>query len=100
VEEQRCILVVDDQQASGGCNAPSRDGPSVVLAEDAESGLSQAMQRLLISLSSTSTCPPERPGVVADLQDRGEDATLIVAHRAGSIETAVEATRAGCFDYP
>ncbi len=102
VEDQRCILVVDDQPAvrEGLQRTLSEMGHIVVLAEDAESGLRQTIAAspdlVIIDLNL-----PGRSGLelVADLQDRGEDATLIVLTGHGSIETAIEATRRGVFDY-
>jgi DNA-binding NtrC family response regulator len=75
-------------------------GHQVDLAPDAETALELAAANppdlVIIDLNL-----PVKSGMelVADLQERGEEATLVVLTGHGTIDSAVEATRRGVLDY-
>jgi two-component system, NtrC family, response regulator HydG len=102
MEQRARILVVDDHEPirRGLQTILSELGYAVDVAPDAESGLKMAMESppdlVIIDLNL-----PGKSGLelVADLQERGEEATLVVLTGHGSIDSAVEATRRGVFDY-
>lgn len=102
MDQRSKILVVDDQESvrEGLASVLTALGHSVDQAGDAESALQHALTTspdlIIIDLNL-----PGRSGLefVADLQERGEDATLIVLTGHGSIDSAIEATRRGVFDY-
>jgi DNA-binding NtrC family response regulator len=102
VETSRRILVVDDQESvrRGLTRILSELGHLVEVAPDAESAVRQAdaspPDLVIIDLNL-----PGRSGLdlVADLRERGTEATLVVLTGNGSIDSAIEATRRGVFDY-
>ena len=102
METSRRILVVDDQESvrRGLTRILSELGHLVEVAPDAESAILQADETppdlVIIDLNL-----PGRSGLdlVADLQERGTEATLVVLTGNGSIDSAIEATRRGVFDY-
>ena len=102
METSRRILVVDDQESvrRGLTRILSELGHLVDVAPDAESALLQAEATppdlVIIDLNL-----PGRSGLdlVADLQERGTEATLVVLTGNASIDSAIEATRRGVFDY-
>jgi two-component system, NtrC family, response regulator HydG len=102
VETSRRILVVDDQESvrRGLTRILLELGHNVEVASDAESAilLADATPPDLVIIDLNL---PGRSGLdlVADLQERGTEATLIVLTGNGSIDTAIEATRRGVFDY-
>ena len=103
MEEQNRILVVDDHRAI-------REGLRTVLnglgyaevdeAPDAEAALKQILSQppelLIVDLNL-----PGRSGLelVADLQERGLETSVLMLTGHGSIESAIEATRRGIFEY-
>jgi two-component system response regulator HydG len=98
----RRILVVDDQESvrQGLKKLLAGFGHDVMEAGDAEEALERALARppdlVVIDLHL-----PGRSGLelVGDFQERGLEATLIVLTGHGTIDSAVEATRRGVFDY-
>jgi two-component system, NtrC family, response regulator HydG len=102
VGEPRKILVVDDEEPirKGLARIVLGLGHTVEVAADAE----EALQKALASppdLMVTDLQLPGRSGLelIADLQDRGFDSTFIVLTAHGTIDSAVEATRSGVYDY-
>ncbi|MDM7914157.1 MAG: sigma-54-dependent transcriptional regulator [Candidatus Eisenbacteria bacterium] len=96
------ILVVDDEEPirKGLARIISGMGHTVDLAEGAE----EALQKALTSppdLVITDLQLPGRSGLdlISDLSDRGIEATLVVLTAHGTIDSAVEATRRGVYDY-
>lgn len=99
----RTILVVDDHRAirEGLRRALADFGCETVLeAADAEAALQIALERtpgvVIADLNM-----PGRSGLdlVEDLQAKGVDTTVVVLTGHASIDSAVEATRRGVFDY-
>jgi DNA-binding NtrC family response regulator len=96
------ILVVDDEEPirKGLARVLSEQGYAVDAAADAESAW-----RLLLATSPdlviTDLTLPGRDGMefIADVQERGIEVTLLVLTGHGSIDSAVEATRRGVYDY-
>jgi DNA-binding NtrC family response regulator len=75
-------------------------GLDVDLAADAESALEKALAAPP-DLIITDLNLPSRSGMelIGDLQERGIDATLVVLTAHGTIDSAVDATRRGVYDY-
>jgi DNA-binding NtrC family response regulator len=102
MSEQPLILIVDDDASLRGglSRLLSADGYRVQTASDAEPALALVVATppdlIVIDLNL-----PGRHGLdlVADLMERGVESTLVVLTGHGSIESAVEATRRGVFDY-
>ena len=96
------ILVVDDEETirKGLARIISGLGHEVDVAVDAE----EALQKAVASppdLVITDLQLPGRTGLelIADLKDRGVESTVVVLTGHGTIDSAVEATRRGVFDY-
>jgi two-component system, NtrC family, response regulator HydG len=99
---QHRILVVDDEEPirKGLARLISGMGHDVDLAPDAE----EALQRALAvppDLVITDLQLPGRDGLqlVSDLKERGIESTLVILTAHGTIDSAVEATRRGVYDY-
>lgn len=96
------ILVVDDDEPirKGLARVLSESGYHVDVAADAESAW-----RFVLATSPdlviTDLTLPGRNGMefIADVQERGIEVTLIVLTGHGSIDSAIEATRRGVYDY-
>ncbi|MCA9728174.1 MAG: sigma-54-dependent Fis family transcriptional regulator, partial [Candidatus Eisenbacteria bacterium] len=102
MERARKILVVDDEEPirKGLSRIVTGLGHEVEVAPDAAEGLEKAMVSnpdLLI----TDLHMPGRNGLqlMQDLRERGMETTTIVLTAHGSIDSAVEATRRGVYDY-
>jgi len=96
------ILVVDDEEPiRRGLARIIRDlGHEVELAADA----GEALRRALASppdLVITDLQLPDRTGLelINEFRDRGVEATVVVLTAHGTINSAVEATRMGVYDY-
>jgi DNA-binding NtrC family response regulator len=96
------ILVVDDEESirQGLSRVLAAEGYTVDTAPDAESALRVALASppdLVISDLNL----PGRNGLelIAELQERGDEATFVVLTGHGSIDSAIEATRRGVYDY-
>ena len=98
----RRILVVDDEEPirKGLARIVTLMGHQVELAADAEDGLTRALAAPP-DLIITDLHLPGRSGLdlISDLIERGVDATVLVLTAHGTIETAIEATRRGVYDY-
>ncbi len=96
------ILVVDDEEPirKGLARLISDLGHDVDLAASAEEALEKALAAPP-DLIITDLQLPGRDGLelVADLQERGIESTFVVLTAHGSIDSAVEATRRGVYDY-
>ncbi len=96
------ILVVDDEEPirKGLARMITGLGHSVELAADAEEGLERALASPP-DLIITDLQLPRRTGLemVAELQEHGVESTFVVLTAHGSIDSAVEATRRGVYDY-
>jgi DNA-binding NtrC family response regulator len=96
------ILVVDDSKSvrRGLQGYLTGLGYRVTLAETAEEALEVALATMP-DLAIVDLNLPGRSGLefVAALQEKGVDATVIILTGHGSIESAVQATRRGAFDY-
>jgi len=102
MERPRRILVVDDEELirKGLSRIAKSLGHEVDVAADAE-------EALLLALSSppdlvlTDLNMPGRSGLelVTDLRERGIEATFVVLTAFGSIDSAIDATRRGVYDY-
>jgi DNA-binding NtrC family response regulator len=96
------ILVVDDdaELRQGLGRLLSGNGYAIDEAPDASSAIERALAAppdlVIIDLDL-----PDRPGLglLSELTTRGVEATMIVLTGHGSIDSAVEATRRGAFDY-
>ncbi len=102
MSQTRRILVVDDEEPirKGLARLITGMGFSVDLAADAD----EALAKVLASppdLIITDLQLPGRSGLdfISDLQERSIEATLIVLTAHGTIDSAVEATRRGVYDY-
>ncbi len=102
IENRRRILVVDDDETirRGLSRMLTEMGHDVDLAADAESAVERA-DNTHPDLVLTDLNLPGRSGMqlIVDLQERGIEATLVVLTGHGSIDSAVEATRRGVYDY-
>ncbi|MFN8176901.1 MAG: sigma-54 dependent transcriptional regulator [bacterium] len=101
-ESKPHVLVVDDDESirKGLQRVLSAEGYAVDVAADAET----AWRRVVSSLPDlviTDLNLPGRNGMefIADVQERGIETTLVVLTGHGSIDSAVEATRRGVYDY-
>jgi DNA-binding NtrC family response regulator len=101
-ESNARILVVDDEEPirRGLARIISGLGHHVELAITAE----EAIDKATVSppdLVITDLQLPGRSGLelIADLNEQGIDATLVVLTAHGSIDSAIEATRRGVYDY-
>lgn len=102
MSEPRKILVVDDEEPirKGLARIVSGLGHIVEVAGDAE----EALGKVLASppdLIVTDLQLPGRSGLelISDLQERGIESTFIVLTAHGTIDSAIEATRSGVYDY-
>jgi DNA-binding NtrC family response regulator len=102
MENKRRILVVDDEEPirKGLTRVISGLGHEVEAAVDAEEALQKALENPP-DLVVTDLQLPGRDGLelVSDLKERGIEATLVVLTAHGSIDSAIEATRRGVYDY-
>jgi len=100
--EQYKILVVDDEEPirRGIAYIISGMGHDVDVAADAEEALAKAIDSPP-DLVITDLQLPGRDGLqlVGDLKDRGIESTMIILTAHGTIDSAVEATRRGVYDY-
>ena len=102
IDRRGTLLVVEDDRTTrqGLCRVLGELGYDVVEAGDAQSAVEAALATppdlVIIDLNL-----PDRNGMelIADLQSRAIDATLVVLTGHASIESAVEATRKGVYDY-
>jgi len=96
------ILVVDDEEAlrDGLTRLLESWGLETHAAESAETGLEEAL-RSQPDLILTDLKMPGRGGIelINDLREAGIDASVIVVTGHATIETAVEATRGGAYEY-
>jgi DNA-binding NtrC family response regulator len=96
------VLVVDDEEhiRKGLARIISGLGHEVDVAVDAEEALLKA-DSSPPDLVITDLQLPGRTGLelIADLKDRGIECTVVVLTGHGTIDSAVEATRRGVFDY-
>ena len=96
------ILVVDDEEPirKGLSRIVTRLGHEVEVAADAEEALQKALSHAP-DLVITDLNMPGRSGLdlVEDLRERGIEATVIVLTAHASINSAIEATRKGVYDY-
>ncbi len=96
------ILVVDDEETirAGVARIVQRMGHEVETAADATEGLQRALSSPP-DLIITDLQLPDRSGLelIAELRDRGIESTMIVLTAHGTIDSAVEATRMGVYDY-
>jgi DNA-binding NtrC family response regulator len=102
MERKSRILVVDDEEPirRGLSRVISGMGHEVDSAVDAEEGLQKALESPP-DLVITDLQLPGRGGLdlVSDLKERGIESTLVVLTAHGSIDSAIEATRRGVYDY-
>ncbi len=102
MEGRHRILVVDDEEPirKGLARLIQTLGHQVELAGDAEEALQKALSAPP-DLVVTDLQLPGRSGMdlIGDLKERGIDATLVVLTAHGTIDSAVEATRRGVYDY-
>ena len=100
--DARRILVVDDSETirRGLQLLLHSMGHQVDMAGDAETALELCAQNAP-DLAIIDLDLPVKSGMelVAELQERGEEVTFIVLTGHGTIDSAVEATRRGVFDY-
>jgi two-component system response regulator HydG len=100
--EPRRILVVDDEEfiRKGLARLITGMGHAVELAATAEEGLQSAASSPP-DLIITDLQLPGMSGLqfVKEIQERGIESTLIVLTAHGTIDSAVEATRRGVYDY-
>jgi DNA-binding NtrC family response regulator len=103
METDRKILVVDDYE-------PIREGLRIALGEfgymdvDDAPDAETALEKVLLSPPDVIIVDLNLPGksgleLVADLQQLGIETTAIVLTAHGSIDSAVQATRRGVFEY-
>jgi two-component system, NtrC family, response regulator HydG len=96
------ILVVDDEEPirKGLARVIAGLGHEVEVAESAEEALRLATS-FTPDLVITDLQLPGRSGLdlIADLKDHGIESTPVVLTAHGSIDSAVEATRRGVYDY-
>lgn len=96
------ILIVDDEEPirKGLARIVSGLGHEVDVAVDAEEAVQRATS-VTPDLVITDLQLPGRSGLdlIADLKDRGVESTVVVLTGHGTIDSAVEATRRGVFDY-
>jgi DNA-binding NtrC family response regulator len=99
---QHRILVVDDEDSArtGLQRLLDSWGHQAVTAPDAETGLEVAV-RQQPDLILTDLKMPGRGGIelINDLKEAGSDATVVVVTGHATIESAVEATRGGAYEY-
>jgi DNA-binding NtrC family response regulator len=102
MSEPRRILVVDDEEPirKGLARIVTGMGHLVEVAGDVD----EAIQRAITAppdLIITDLQLPGRSGLdlVAELQERGLESTFVVLTAHGTIDSAVEATRRGVYDY-
>ncbi len=97
------ILVVDDEEAiRESLDLVLRfEHHEVVLAEDGQQGLKALADDPGIQLAFLDIKMPGRDGleVLADIHEQRPDVTVVMISGHGTIETAVEATRLGAFDF-
>ena len=96
------ILVVDDEEPirRGLARIIAGMGHEVEMAADAR----EALQRAIATppdLIITDLQLPDRTGLelITDFRERGVESTLIVLTAHGTIDSAIEATRMGVYDY-
>lgn len=101
-DAQARILVVDDDRAMCQLlfDLLREDGYSVDLAHDGESAIDRH-KRTRYDLTITDLMMPKMKGIelVRRLRDINESAAVLLITAFGSIESAVEAMRAGAFHY-
>ncbi len=96
------ILIVEDEEtlAASIKRVLSKEGYSIDLATDAESGL-ELIDRTLYDLIITDIILPGMNGIelLKKVKERYSDQIVIIITAYASLETAVEALRAGAHDY-
>ena len=96
------ILVVDDDRAirEGLSRVLAGEGYEVETAADAETAL-RRVPAMAPEIIITDLNLPGKDGLelISEVGELGIEATLIVLTGYGSIDTAVEATRRGAYDY-
>ncbi len=100
--ERHRVLVVDDEE-------PIRRGLARIIADlghdvDLAIDTADAVQMALSSPPDLAIIDLQLPdgdglGLVEQLKDRGIDTTVMILTGFGSIDSAVEATRSGVYDY-
>jgi len=102
VEAPGRILVVDDDRTirEGLSRVLAGEGYEVETAEDAEAAL-RRLPALAPEIIITDLSLPGKSGLdlISEVGELGIETTLIVLTGYGSIDTAVEATRLGAYDY-
>ncbi|MGQ0721274.1 MAG: sigma-54-dependent transcriptional regulator [Candidatus Eiseniibacteriota bacterium] len=96
------ILVVDDEETirQGLSRVLVGEGYAVDTAADAESALRLALASPPDLVISDLHLPGKNGlELIAELQERGDEATFVVLTGHGSIDSAIEATRRGVYDY-
>jgi len=102
MSEERKILVVDDEEPirKGLARIVSGMGHQVDVAADVEEALEKALAAPP-DLIITDLQLPGRSGLdlIAELKEMGVESTFVVLTAHGSIDSAVEATKQGVYDY-
>jgi DNA-binding NtrC family response regulator len=96
------ILVVDDEESirQGLSRVLAAEGYAVDTAADAEAALRVALASPPDLVISDLNLPGKNGlELIAELQERGDEATFVVLTGHGSIDSAIEATRRGVYDY-
>jgi DNA-binding NtrC family response regulator len=96
------ILIVEDEEtlASSLKRVFARDGYSVDIAEDAEKGL-ELIEKNSYDVIITDIILPGISGIelLRKIKEKEPDQLVIIITAYASVETAVEALRAGAYDY-
>ncbi len=101
VRKHRILVVDDEESARTGLERLIESwGYTAFTAPDAETGLEHAV-RQQPDLILTDLRMPGRGGIelINDLKEAGSDATVVVITGHATIESAVEATRGGAYEY-
>lgn len=102
MENAHRVLVVDDEEPirKGLARVVGGLGHDVEVAVDAEEALDAALENPP-DLIITDLQLPGRSGLdlVSDLKEHGIESTLVVLTAHGTIDSAIEATRRGVYDY-
>ena len=102
MDRSQRILVVDDEEPirKGLSRIAQSMGHDVEVAADAEEAVLRALSAPP-DMVITDLNMPGRSGLdlVSDLRERGIEATFVVLTAHGSIDSAIDATRRGVYDY-